>query len=170
MTDKQNPVTDVAREIKGAVDNSDVVTLDTGVRVKIHPVSASLIADVTARIEDPEVPIWENQKKGRREPNPMDPAYLRACERVDQARGQAAMDAMAMFGVELVDGVPEDNGWVKRLELIGIKFDAEDPVEREFYYKKHIAMDNTGWALVGRKSGVSQEGITQAEASFRGNS
>lgn len=170
MANQKNPVVEVARETREAAANNDVVTLSTNVRVRIRPVSASLIADVTAKIKDPAAPMWENPKKGKLEPNPMDPAYIRACDRADQARGQAAMDAMAMFGVELVDGVPEDDGWVKRLALIGIEFDASDPVEREFYYKKHIAMDNLGWALVGRKSGVSQEGIAQAEASFRGDS
>lgn len=169
MANQNNPVVEVARERNQAVVTDDVVTLTTGYRVRIKPVSASLIADVTARIKDPEVPLWENPKKGRTEPNPSDPSYIRACDRADQARGQAAMDAMAMFGVELVDGVPEDDGWVKRLALVGIEFDATDPVQREFYFKKHMVMDAMGWALVGRKSGVSQEGITQAEDTFQGN-
>jgi hypothetical protein len=79
------------------------------------------------------------------------------------------MDAMAMFGVELVDGLPENNGWVTKLRLLGITFDSNDPVECEFYYKKHIALGNEDWAKVGQLSGISQEDIARAEQSFRGD-
>jgi hypothetical protein len=79
------------------------------------------------------------------------------------------MDAMALFGVELLDGVPEDGVWVKKLKLLGIEFDENDPVERDFYYKKHIALAGPDFALLGRISGLSEEAITAAEDSFQGN-
>jgi hypothetical protein len=168
MTDSKNPVVEVAKEAQQPSDDG-VVTLSTGIRARLHPVSAALMSDVTARVKDPEVPTWFNEKKGRDERNPNDPAYRDALQQAQQKRGNVAMDAMAMFGVELVDGLPENNGWVTKLRLLGITFDFNDPVECEFYYKKHIALGNEDWAKVGQLSGISQEDIARAEQSFRGD-
>lgn len=164
MTDS-NPVVEVARAKQQPSD--DTVTLSTGVRVRLLPVSVKTITEVTSKLKYPPVPKWHNEQKGRYEDNPNDPAYKQACFQVDQERGNIAMDAMAMFGVELVDPVPEGNGWVRKLQLIGIDFDSTDPIEREFYYKKHVAMGNDDWRLLSRLSGISEEDLAQAEASFR---
>ena len=88
MTENSNPVVDVARSEQGA-DDDGIVTFSTGVRVRLHSVSASLISKVTAKIKDPRVPTWYNKAKGRDERNPNDPAYLRDVERAAQERGNA---------------------------------------------------------------------------------
>ncbi len=166
MTENSNPVIDVARSEQDT-DSDGIVTFSTGVRVKLHPVKASLISKVTAKIKDPRVPTWYNKAKGRDERNPNDPAYLRDVERAAQERGNAAMDAMAMFGIELVDGLPEDTDWITKLRLLSITFNADDPIECEFYYKIYEVIGNDDWPLVSAQSGISQEDIAQAEKSFR---
>jgi hypothetical protein len=166
MTDSNNPVVEVAKQQQQSSDDG-TVTLSTGVRVRFVPVSAKTITEVTAKLKYPPVPKWFNERRGVEEENPNDPVYLQDRAQVDQERGNTAMDAMAMFGVELVDDVPEDNGWVKRLHLIGIVFNADDPIEREFYYKKHVAMGNDDWGLLASASGISEEDIAQAEQSFQ---
>src|SRR5690554_1657400 len=69
-----------------ARDEEAVVTLSSGVRARIHPVAASLIAEVSSKVEDPPVPTWFNPDKEREEPNPSDPEYLRALERAEEER------------------------------------------------------------------------------------
>jgi hypothetical protein len=155
------------RDAKGRRD--EIRTLSTGVKVRITPVSASLISEVTTRYKYPKVPTYYNEDKGREEENPVHPDYLAEREEVDNQRVQAAMDAMSLFGVELIDGVPEDGVWVKKLKLLGVEFDENDPVERDFYYKKNIALAGPDFALLGRISGLSEEAITAAEESFPSN-
>lgn len=163
------PAVDVAKEqaILGAGDN--VRTLATGVRARLRPVAASLIDEVTIRVPDPVVPMWHNEEKDRDEPNPTDPAYLKDLETMARQRGLAGLDAMIMFGVELVEAIPDD-GWERRLKFLGIEFDAQDDFEREFYYKKYVAISNEDVALIGALSGVNQEAVNQAVRSFRGQS
>lgn len=149
-------------------DEGDIVVLSTGVRVRLKPVSPSLLAEVTGRVVYPPVPKFYNPDKDREEENPNHPDYLAAKAQVDQERGIAMMDALALFGLELLDPIPED-GWDKRLHLLGIKFDASNPVEREFYYKKHVALTVRDFGLLSQLSGVTAEGVSRAEESFRGD-
>jgi len=80
------------------------------------------------------------------------------------------MDAMIMFGFELVDGVPEGDGWIKQLKLLSIDVsDSDDEVEREFLYKKFVVVTPEDLKLVTDISGLSAEAIREAEASFPGN-
>src|SRR5512144_292538 len=111
------PAAEVARERA-----DQVRTLSTGYRAIVRPVSASLIDDVTSRVEYPSVPEFFNEEKGRPEPNPMDPEYVRQVAAANRQRGVAAVDAIIMFGVELIDPIPviapdtpPSKNWVKKL-------------------------------------------------------
>lgn len=148
--------------------DDDTITLSTGVRVRQKSVSPSLLAEVTGRIVYPDVPMFHNADKGRDEPNESDPAYRAAVAQANQEQGMAVMDALALFGLELVDPIPDD-GWDKKLRLLGIDFDHDDPVEREFYYKKHIAMTVADFEILKGLSGVTPEGVSRAEKSFPGD-
>lgn len=163
MTDTDKAVIAVAKE-RTAKDDAGIVTLSSGVRARIKRVSPSLLAEVTARIKDPSPPVIEH--KGREIENPDHPDYKRALERAAQERGVAAMNAMAMFGVELMDGLPKDTTWISQLKILGFNIDENDPVVLEFYYKKHIALGNDDWQLITAASGISQEDISQAENNF----
>lgn len=174
MTDNPSPAVTAKKE--RAARHETVVTFSTGVRARLIPVAASLITDVTGRVEDPPVPIWHNPEKDRDEENPNDPAYTRALERADMRRGLAAVDAMVLFGVELIDGLPEDDTWLtnlKHMQRLGhldlSGYDLEDPVDREFLYKRYIAVSSPDLQRVMAMSGLRQEDIARAERSFRGN-
>ena len=134
-----NPVVEVAKEQGGTTDG--IHTLSTGVRVRIKPVPPALVNDVMLRVKPPRVPVVFNEKKGRDEPNPLDPGYVADLERYEQERGAAALDAAAMFGLELVDGLPEDDTWLRKLKILGIQVE-DDPITQEFLYKKYIALGN----------------------------
>jgi hypothetical protein len=68
--------------------------------------------------------------------------------------------------VELLDPIP-DNGWAEKLRLLGVEFDPDNEVEREFYYKKHIAVTVVDFDLLKDISGVTAKGVARAEQSFR---
>jgi hypothetical protein len=168
MNETTNAIVEVARSTREETDTGGIVTLSTGVRVKVHAVAASLIDQVTAKIHDPDPPKWYNEDKGREEPNYSDPVYIRDLGEAERARGIAAMDALIMFGFELVDGVPEDDIWVKKLDMLGVEIDSGNDLEVEFAYKKYIASSTGDITLVTAKSGISAEDVEAAEKSFRG--
>ena len=147
----------------GADDGISV--LSTGVRAVLKPVSASLIEEVTSRIEEPEVPKWFDPNKEREEENPTDPNYLREVAEVTRLRGLAAFDAMLLFGVELVDPIP-DNGWESRLSILGISVNKDDEFERKFAYIKYIAVSSSDMDELSRLSGVQQSEVDDAVNSF----
>lgn len=165
----------VAKERRG--DRQVVeVTLSTGIRARITPVSAALITDSQGKIQDPPIPKWFNPDKEREEENPNDPAYLQALTDADKRRTTAAIDAAVMFGVELVDGLPEDDRWLTNLRFMERRghlsldeFDLDDVLDLEFLYKRYIAVSAEDLALVMLKSGIQTEAVAQATRSFQGD-
>lgn len=179
MTDEAKPreAVEVAKEVKGREDGQrNILTLPDGHRARLAPVSAALIEEVTSRIKDPEPPTVYIEEVGREEPNPDDPKYRRELEEVGRKRGIAAMDAMVMFGVELLDGLPESDGWLKKLQkmekmghidLSG--YDTDDELDKEFLYKRFIVVDGSVITRISELSGMTGEEIERAESSFPGN-
>lgn len=173
----KNVTVEAAKEISAQMGSSQIITTQTGVRVRLVPVSTALMEEVTSRIVEPEVPMWHNEARDRDEPNPDDPKYIKALDRVARDRGVAVMDAMCMFGVELVDGMPEDTSWLKKLKFMEKRgqvnlesFDLEDPLDLEFLYKRYIAVDNDVITKVSNLSTMTAEAVEKAESRFRGKS
>jgi len=166
----------VIQVAKGAEsDDSDVVTLSTGYRARIKPVGASLIDDAVAQIENPPVPTYMDEAKGREEENPHDPKYLRDLKDAERKQAQVAMDAMVMFGIQLVDGVPDDDTWLRQLTFYAKRsgldlseYDLDDPLEKEFLFKKYIATGTMDLLEVGRRAGLRREDVADAVKSFPG--
>lgn len=170
------PVIEVAKERLESNSGTDrIVELPYGVKAKLNPVPASLIDEVTNKIEEPEVPLWHNEDKNRDEPNPSDPEYLKAVGEANRQRGLAVLDATAMFGLELIDGLPKDESWITKLKYMNKRglidlseFDLDDEMDREFLFKRFIAADMTIMNKITRMSGISEEEVSNAERSFRG--
>lgn len=151
----------------------DVITLSTGYRAKINAVSATLIDRAQSKIKDPEPPKYYIEEKDREELNYSDPGYIAAKGRADVDRVIAAMDAMIMFGVELVDGMPEDDSWKKKLELMErvgsidlSDLDLDDDLEAEFAFKRYIATSPKDITIISAMSGLNEGDVSQAEATF----
>ena len=143
------------------------------IRVRLVPVPPQLIDEVSNRIEDPEVPMWHNPDKDRDEPNPNDPAYKKAMDAAVRQRGLAAIDTMCMFGIELIDGLPDDELWLSKLRLMEKRgllslssYDLDDPMDKEFLFKRYIAASNELTQAVMRVSGITPEEVAKAEQSF----
>ena len=150
--------------------DSQIHTLSTGVRVRVTAVNMATLTDIQKNIVNPEVPtrLGDNM-----ELVPMldHPDYLAGVAQKDMERASAMMDEIALFNVELVDGLPEDDSWLKklqmlhrigRLDLSGFDFDDKD--DREFLYKKHIAVTAEDWTTLFKLSRVPQEITAQVES------
>ena len=171
----RSPAVDIAKR-QAANTEDGVTTLSTGVRVRLHPVPPGTIQEARAAIQMPKVPTWTNPDKDREEPNPNDPAYLEAVVETHRQIRQAIEAVALMFGVELVDGVPDGGDWERnlrwlekrgRLNLSG--YDLSDPVDREFLYKKHSAIGADDWTVINRLLGITREEVDEAASNFRGN-
>lgn len=169
-------VTQVAKKIAGVSDEECVVVLPDGNKARLVPVAASLIDDVMSLVKDPKVPMWHNPDKDRDEPNPSDPDYLQAYADQQHKRGLVAMDAMLMFGMELVDGLPKSAEWLRKLRTMAQRglldlssYDLDDPVDQEFLYKRYVAGSSGVVAKISELSGVSPEAVAEAESSFQSN-
>ncbi len=160
------PAIEVAKQ-RATADEPHV--LSTGVRCRILPVSGSLIDEVTTRLKDPTIPIWHNPDKDTDEENPSDPSYLAALAKVQHDRTMAAIDAMILFGVELVDGLPEDKLWLKKLKFLGIQVDEADPFSVKFAYLKYVAVGASDLPAILSRTGIAPQDVEAAVSTFRGS-
>lgn len=163
--------TAVINVAKDRSTRQEVYILANGARARVRSVSPALIDEVISKIKAPEVPMVYIEDKGREEPNYLDPKYVAAIEEADRKRGQAAIQAAVLFGIELLDEIPND-GWWEKLKLIGIiddnrNYEDLSNLERTVTYLKFVAAGNEDFQRIMRMSGVRQEDITAAEDSFR---
>ena len=157
-------------------DTRNIRTLSTGYRAILKAVPAPLIDKATSRIKDPVVPTFFNKEAEREEENPNHPAYRAALEEADRQRGLAGMDVMIVAGVDLVDPIPDDSEWVPKLKMLQrlghldlSEYDLTDALDREFVFKKFVAVAQDDYTIIARHSGVSSQEIAQAERSFPSN-
>ena len=150
------------------------ITLSTGYQAKINPVGASLIDEVVARVKDPVVPTFYNDDKGRDEENPLDPGYVTALQDAQHKRAMAAMDTLIIFGLDLVDGLPEDEAWLKKLQYMEKRghfnlseYNLTDDFEREFVFKKYIACGTVDLIMLGEHAGLNRKDVEEASKSFK---
>jgi hypothetical protein len=174
MRGEPSPAVITAKSMSTNHANREIV-LATGDKAMLSPVSASIIDAVTSRIQDPKPPMWHNSDKDVDEPNYSHPDYVQAIEDTNRRRGMAALDAMVMFGVELVDGLPENDKWLKKLQLMVRHgtlsldgYDLDDELDREYLYKRFIAVDNDTINKISEISGISSAEVASAEAAFPG--
>ena len=145
------------------------VVLTTGYEVRLVPVAVPIIRDAMYRIPFPEPPTVFIESKGR----PNDPGYLRAIEEVEEKRNMAAMDVIIIQGVELIHGLPEDDKWLRKLQLMhkrGIidldDYDLEDELDVEFLFKRYVALGSQDLVELSALMGISEEDMAKAEQSF----
>lgn len=164
----------LALDAKKIVPSDGTLTLSTGYRVKIIPVAASLIDDVVSQIKDPPVPMWHNEDKNRDEPNPGDPDYLRKLTELDKKRALAGIEVLLVFGVEMLDPIPDDDTWLNKLTALQRKgllnldeYDLDNPEDKAFLFKKYIAVGVDDLTLISKISGLSKDDVVAATDSFQ---
>lgn len=168
--DASKLVADVADEKQ----QNEIVTLPNGVRVRFHFVAPDLLRKVQDGIEDPPVPKFPNPDDPEREiENPTHPEYLKAKRLANQKRIDAVLQAAMLFGIELIDGLPEDDEWIDNLVFLNL-ISKEDVIGasnklKEIWYKRFVAIDAKGFDILQEKMGLNQEDVARARKSFQSN-
>lgn len=178
MSDKSPKalVKDRAKELAGQGGDDAIVTLSTGVLVRLHAVSSALVEDVKRAIPEPQVPRVYIQEKEREEENPNDPTYIAEMDRVQKLRGEAVLDALILFGIELLEGMPEDDKWLRKLQMLERRglmdfdgFSLDDPFDREFLYKRYVAVAGADMRTIAPLYGVRPQEVAAARQTFLGD-
>ena len=158
---------------KQTIMEKHVHVLSTGVRVRLGTVSLAAITDAQKRIQQPPIPRTVNQETGQEEADPQHPDYLAACELANMERADAVMETLALFGIDLIDGLPEDDRWLRRLKLLERRgrldlagFDLEDDVDLEFLFTKYVALSLPDWTQLFKSAGVGEGVVTEMMESF----
>jgi hypothetical protein len=163
----QNPAVAVAATA-GKKKEDTPHTLSTGVKVKINPVSTGLIQTVMGKVKDPKVPKFYDKDRDREIDNPNHPDYVSALREAQEARGTASLDAMIMFGLELLEPIPPFEEWGPMLQYLGVEVDETNPLDIEFKYKKHVAMGSVEDQItLSTCSGIRREAVSEAIESFQ---
>lgn len=147
-----------------------------GVRARLVQVPEGVLEDAERRIPEPVIPVIKDEAEGTEFENPNDPAYLREVEQYRLKQGIAAIEAMCLFGVELLNELPADNTWRKKLQYLEKRghidlawVDWDDPMELEFVFLRYAFLTVDDITYIGTISRLTQEELRRAEASFRGN-
>lgn len=169
-------VKDTAKRIARGQGDSEEVTLSTGIRVRLKPVSSSLVEEMKASVPVPEVPRVFIPEKEREEENPNDPRYTAALEEMERQQARAIFDALLIFGVELLDGLPEDDDWLKKLQFLEKRgnmdlsgFDLKDDFDLELLYKRYVAFAGEDMKLIGGLHGYRPLEVARARSMFLGD-
>lgn len=166
---------DVSPAVAAARSGSEKV-LRSGARIRVGRVPQILVSDAVSRVDPPEIPMWWNEDKQRNEPNPNSPSYLREVELYEKDQSQAAIDACILWGVELLDPVPDPATWLPKIKFMAKRghlsidgYDLDDPLELEFLYKRYVAVDadEIGELMKEMVEGVTPEDLAKARDSFR---
>ena len=152
--------------------------LSTGVRVRVNRVPQMLMDAAVHKVEEPEVPLWYDEDRDREVLNPNHPHYLAAVEKYERDQRLASIDACILWGIDLLDGLPKDDLWLKKLkyyakmghiDLSG--YDLEDEFELEFIYKRYVALlvDDLSDLMPEMISGITEEEVAKARETFQGD-
>jgi hypothetical protein len=155
-------------------DDDGALTLSTGVRIIYVPVNPAVFTEVLSKMDPPRPPMVFIESKGREEQNPLDPTYLAEMDNYQGERANAIMETFALFGVELVEDLPQDDTWLKRLKVLDrlgrldlSNYDLDDELDLRFLYVKNIAFGPDDWGAVFKAFNVTQEGVATARDGFR---
>jgi hypothetical protein len=158
----------VAVETAKTGEKGTVVTTSTGYQVHIEPVPDMFIQSMMAKLPYPPPPKVYIDGKDRWEENPMDPGYVQKCREVDGQRAEAFTDAVLVMSCTLVGDMPENNRWIRRLKMLGIEFDVDDDLEREFAFLKYVVFcRSVDIAQLMSRMGASAEDVAVATERFQ---
>lgn len=158
------------------VDGMDIITLSTGVVLKLRPVSKWLIQSVNSKFEKPKVPTQYIESVGKEIENPSHPEYKEAVEQYLVDIGNATTDVCILRGTEIIEKPDDmisydDEECVLEMKELGFK-NTDNLKSRYLYWVKYIAapLDNDMNQLMGalgRLTGVAEADVLEAVARFR---
>ena len=154
------------------------LTLANGVVLGFRTVPRAAFREVLRRIPIPEPPEVYIESRGRTEPNPSDPDYLKAVETAHDERLLAAERLWLALGVEIVsvpesmEG-PESDDWIEELRLGGIEINDASPAARRIGWLDYRALNAMSRSQVMgaamRATGILEQEVMDSIDFFRGS-
>jgi len=186
MPSKQALAAAVGAASNGVGDEENLVTLGSGVVLRLKPVAPLLIRRAAANIPTPVVPKVFLEDKQREEENPDDPEYKRALQKYTEDVEEAGTLLMLAAGSEIVSlpegfDPPEGENWLPQVEEIlsytGTADFSRDKMDtrigRYLVWLQYYALTSLEdlvrvLSTLADLSGVSEEAVAKAVSSFRG--
>lgn len=183
LTSEADAIATAADNAVGALESIEEdedkfhVVLSSGIVLRIKPVPPLALRRAVTSVPPPAVPIVYIESKGREEPNPNDPDYLKAVQEYEQNQILRMTDVLFFLGTaieSIPDGLegPEGDEWIAELEVLNL------PVDKDNKYKRYLSW-LTDYALMTERdiaktvtkclgvSGVTEVEVQRAVAAFR---
>ena len=145
-----------------------------GTKIRLIAVPVGIVQDSLIQLIPPKAPMFYDEDKDREYENPNDPDYLNDVAMYDQKRGVVTTEAFCMFGIELLDGLPKDDAWLKRLKFMHKKgtldlswVDWDDETDVEFLFKRYVVGTTEVITTISQKTAVTSEAVAQAKTGFQ---
>lgn len=176
----QQAVADVEREAEVLLPHSHL-KLSSGVVLRTKQVPILRLQAVANKIKPPKMEDYSYYDADREETiiNPNHPEYLQAMEAYHLQQGMAVMDALIVFGTEIVsvpEGVAplESDEWLEDLKFVGIEVVEGSKLARYLSWVRYVAaVTEADIALITKKaasaSGTSEEMVATAIENFPDN-
>jgi len=175
VVDNVEKVVKAVEEIENGERDRDIVTLSTGVQLRVKPMPKHFVFQVTERYKKPKVPVYMTDK-GREEENPSDPDYIEAMQMHLAEISNASTDVAILRGTEVVH-IPDDvmgpDSEDFKMELEVLKFGMVDNARARYLaWVKAIAapadadIENL-FEEIGRLTGVTEADVAEAADRFQ---
>ena len=145
MSSYEQKIQDAIVEV-GSKDetSSPLIVLSTGVVLRPKKFSMMRIQAIMSRFKLPEIPLMNDDDKGRPIRNPNHPLYLEQKAEMEQERTMAVIDAIIAFGtiIKFIPddfSKPEDDDWIEELKLVDIPVNENFPLARYQAWVKFVA-------------------------------
>lgn len=162
------------------------VVLSNGITLEVKAVPPMLVDALNAEYAPPDAPMWLNPDKGREEPNPNDPDWVRAVEKLENQRQDAVNNLVLAAGTKLKLPLPEgrvgpeNDEWLEIVKLTAeltgkdIEVPTEPGIKRYLAWLRYYAIETgTDFGLVMNLvlelAGISEQEVTEALNKFRGD-
>lgn len=158
--------------------------LSNGIVLKLKPVPPLLLQAINQEFVQPDPPVVYMEDKGRDEPNPNDPAYIKEVEALAAKQELAVHDLLLGVGTEVKsvpEGYypPESDNWIAQVEfardLSGrfFKIEKDDTIRRYLCWLRFYALETGGdvalaTGLPMQLAGIREGEIEEVVESFRG--
>lgn len=153
------------------------IELSNGIVLSVKPMPPMLLNSVANSIPEPEVPKVYLEDKGRDEPNPNHPDYLRAVAERNAKVSLATINCI-LYACTTLKYVPdgmwkvEDDDWLPLAEMANIPFVTTDKVQRYLAWLRVYAIATVDdlsrvQTVPLMLAGITEEEVDEALSSFR---
>lgn len=168
---KNSPTVQLKKDINLVKQLDNEFVTKRGVKVRFQMLPTAIILKARRVPTEPDIPTYTDEN-GKQHENPSHPDYIKAMERYYQEQSNAVLDTMIDFGVELVDPLPSDDRWLRKMKRTGIiptDVDLEDDLELEYWYKQYAlsVVEINLLAQLAQLAQVTTEDVNERVSSFR---